>query len=308
MKRGKTGGAQMAKRGAEEIVADVRALALRRVQEAVGELMGAGELAALAPGKMLRTRLAARLAAAPAVGTEPNRLIRACAAVEIVHSASLCHDDVIDGGAVRRGRPTLWRTAGSRAAILVGDMLLCAAFELVAELDAEATAAFAAKVREVAEAEAAHELVIGRAGMDEGRSLALARAKTGPLFAFPAWACAGRPGPLREALEETGYRIGAAYQIADDLLDSTGREAAAGKTLGTDALRGKATLASPDREGDERLRDHARKLCLGALETLDDWPEARGAASDFLALDLQPVLDRCLPGLTVASGAGLRRP
>jgi geranylgeranyl pyrophosphate synthase len=290
----------------EQIVAAVRELAVRRLEGAVGHLVGSDELAALAPGKMLRTRLAARLACTPAVAADSERVERACAAVEIVHTASLSHDDVIDGGTVRRGRPTLWRTAGRRGAILIGDMLLCAAFELVTELGAEATCAFAAAVREVAEAEASHELAAGRTEMTDAGRVELARAKTGPLFAFPAWSCAGRAGRLRDAVQEAGYRIGAAYQIADDLLDATGREGAAGKTLGTDALRGKATLASAAAEGDEATHRQMRALCRAALDALEDWPDARAAVGEFLALDLQPVLDRHLPGLQVAGPAHLR--
>lgn len=296
----------MARQTPDEIVAAVRELAVRRLEGSVGHLVGSDELAALAPGKMLRTRLAGRLACAPATDAHAARVTRACAAVEIVHTASLCHDDVIDGGTVRRGRPTLWRTAGRRGAILVGDVLLCAAFELVTELGAEATAAFAAAVREVAGAEAAHELLLTRAPLSAEQRTELARAKTGPLFAFAAWACAGGPGALRDAMREAGYRIGTAYQIADDLLDSTGREAAAGKTLGTDALRGKTTLASAAPLGDQAAWGRMRELCRGATEVLEDWPEARAAVGEFLALDLQPVLDRHLPGLTVAGPAHLR--
>ena len=255
----------------------------------------------LSPGKMLRTRMAAHLACGAGRARLPA-LEAACAATELVHTASLCHDDIIDQATVRRGKPALWRLDGATAAVLFGDMLLCEAFALVASTgESRHVQAFAARVREVCEAEAEQEMLLGRQ-LDEATYLRLARGMTGPLFAFPASVCGGEDEALSAALDEAGYRIGAAYQVADDLLDVAGSEASAGKTLGTDACRRKFTLANSSADGREVARRKVIELCGSALEVLAPWPGAQKALSDFYASDLQPVFDHCTEGLDICAG------
>jgi farnesyl diphosphate synthase len=161
---------------------------------------------------------------------------------------------------------------------------------------------FADKVGEVAAAEAEQESAPAAPGPDERACLRLARGKTGPLFAFSAWAGGGTDGECRAACSRAGYRIGTAYQLADDLLDVVGREEAAGKTLGTDARLGKVTLPAVAPDGLERTRAQVHDLCEAARAVLSPWPGAQAAVADFLAFDLQPVFDRCLPGLVVSAG------
>jgi geranylgeranyl pyrophosphate synthase len=127
----------------------------------------------------------------------------------------------------------------------------------------------------------------------------LARAKTGALFAFLGRVCGGEEEALCSALEEAGYRVGTAYQLADDLLDVFGSEEVAAKTLGTDAGRCKFTLASATDEA--VVRGHITRLCASALERLDPWPGARSGLERFFTADLRPVfkgfgrgLDQCL--------------
>ncbi|MFO8007264.1 MAG: polyprenyl synthetase family protein [Candidatus Brocadiia bacterium] len=289
----------------EDSVHSVRRLLRRNVREAVGGLNGEQVADLLLGGKMLRTRLAVRAAQSENRGR--RHVERACVAVELVHTATLCHDDVIDGATLRRGRPALWRQIGPRAAVLVGDLLLSRAFEVVALTDPITVRTFAACVREVALTEAVQELD-GTPEPSEAERLRLARGKTGPLFAFAARAAGGEDTELRDTLQEAGYRIGTAYQLADDLLDVVGSEPAAGKTLGTDAQRGVPTLPGMGPEGRRLARRRLAELCRSATALLAPWPPVQEGVSDYLSQDLQPVLDRHLPGLRAAPGRAFRRP
>ncbi len=250
----------------------------------------------LSPGKMLRTRLAVRVACALDATSDDLALVHSCAATEMAHTASLCHDDLIDGAIMRRGRPAIWRVAGPAQAVLTGDILLCEAIDMLIEVgDPRLVQDFVAKLRETCAAEAEHELRMRHGPADPTACTRVARGKTGPLFAFPLTVLApGQPG-LSRALEQAGYHIGTAYQLADDLLDVTGCEASVGKTLGTDLLRGKPTLASALGEDADTLRDRIAQWGRSALNLLSPWPSAAQALHQFFAVDLQPVFELCSP-------------
>ena len=256
-------------RSTEVFVPAVRRLIERRLAEVAGSLLRAEGLRQLMPGKMLRTRLAARLAESCASGPGPEVMERACAATEMVHTATLCHDDVIDGALIRRGRPTLWRETGPSCAVLVGDILLCEAIDLVSGADGDRyVKTFVAKTREVCTAEAEQELLLRGGPLDVETCLRIARGKTGPLFAFAARVCAGEDTSFAAALEEVGYMVGTAYQIADDVVDVSGEEMVSGKTLGTDSKRGKFTLAHLPQGGRRLALEHVSSLCVSAAERL----------------------------------------
>lgn len=273
-------------------VSGVRLIVERRVRRIARSLGHRVDVELLMPGKMLRTRLAARLADA-AARVNPVALRSACAATELVHTASLFHDDVLDNATIRRDQPALWQAAGPSGAILVGDLLFCEAVQLIVEADSSRyLRPFLAKVRQVVEAEAEHELVLRGKRVDAATCLRLARGKTGPLFAFTALICGGEDKALCEALEEAGYRIGTAYQLADDLLDLVGAEDAAGKTLGTDCRRGKFTLPQAGDEGGRITRDHVSELCASAMASLGPYPQTHAALRRFLVRDLQPIFRR----------------
>ncbi len=175
------------------------------------------------PGKMLRTRWAARLAESGELHVAPDTIMRACAAIELAHTASLCHDDVIDGGFLRRQHPTLWRVMGSTAAILVGDLLLCEAMDVLVSVEnGGLVEPFTVKLREVCAAELEQDLGSRGKVLEEAACLRLARGKSGPFFAFLGYACGGAQPDLRAALEAAGYQVGTLYQMADDLLDVVG--------------------------------------------------------------------------------------
>ncbi len=285
------------------MVGDVEELVGACVRELLGPFVEERTLQGMTGGKMLRTRLAARLAARPGADIRRADLLNACAAVELVHTASLCHDDVVDGGLTRRHTSTLWQSHGRKGAILLGDLLLCAAFRTVARTRPEWVELFAAKLAEVAATEARQELLSLGEEACEADCLARARGTTGPLFAFAARVASGEDETLGAALEEAGYLVGTAYQVGDDLLDTVGRDESAGKTLGTDALRRKPTLAGMGPRGRELSCEHVARLCAEAREALSDWPPAARALEDFLVFDLQPVFDRQIPGLDVRTAA-----
>ncbi len=284
-----------------QLVARVRETIGRRLERVAAGIGAQEAMVQLMPGKMLRTRFAARLAASVARPPKAATLERACAGIEMVHTASLCHDDVVDGGLTRRARPTLWRATSSSAAVLIGDVLLCEAMQLL--LDTEGgryVRAFVEKVGEVCRGEAEQELVLRGKSWDEETCLQIARAKTGPLFAFAGHVCGADDEALCRGLAEAGYRVGTAYQLADDLLDVLGREDVAGKTLGTDRARGKFTLASASGEGRHALKRHIADQFESGLECLRQWPGPRDALARFVSCDLIPLFDRYNLGLTDA--------
>ena len=241
------------------------------------------------PGKMLRTRWAARLAESGELRVAPDTIMRACAAIELAHTASLCHDDVIDGGFLRRQHPTLWRVMGSTAAILVGDLLLCEAMDVLVSIEnGGLVEPFTVKLREVCAAELEQDFGSRGKVLEEAACLRLARGKSGPFFAFLGYACGGAQPDLRAALEEAGYRVGTLYQMADDLLDVVGGPAA-GKTLGTDAKQRKFTVPQMAQKGPDRARERIQALRDGILDDVHAWPPVRAALLQFFQQDLQPV-------------------
>jgi len=281
-------------------VADLVSLTTRLVTKRLDRIAtttGLAQVEHLLPGKMLRTRLAGRLLNG---SPPPDGLEAACAATELVHTASLCHDDVIDNATVRRGRPSLWKVTSPSGAVLLGDLLLCEAMDLLAvPAPSPYLRDFLGKVRQIIDAETEQELLLRGREIDAEACLRLARDKTGPLFAFVARAAGGPDAALAAALEEAGYRIGTAYQLADDLFDVIAGEDQAGKTLGTDRARGKFTLAQGEGGAAETTR-RVTDLCRSALAGLDGWPRHRAGLARYLVEDLQPVFDSHGPGLSVA--------
>lgn len=239
-------------------------------------------------GKMLRTRLACRLLATNPSEELLHTVHNCCLATELVHAASLYHDDVIDGASLRRGAPTMWRRTGANGSVLIGDLLLCGALSFIGRLqDSSRLTEFVAAVHETCAAEIEQELVHRGSTLTTDQCLAIARGKTGPLFGFVASSCDdGRPG-LREALREAGYAIGTAYQLADDLADEEGNEQAIGKSLGTDRLRRKYTLAHGADHAGARVSAHIQDLCGEALRHVEQWPEIRAGLRRFVDADLR---------------------
>ena len=248
-------------------------------------LVEAMRYATLGGGKRLRGFLVMRTAALFAV--DPTRAARVAAAVEMLHAYSLVHDDLpaMDDDDLRRGKPSTHKAFDEATAILAGDALQSRAFEILAEPEthpdpearAELVVAFARAVG--AEGMCGGQMIDM---LGEGQPLTaeditrLQALKTGRLIQFSAEAGAilGRAGPnVRPLLAAYGRDVGAAFQIADDLLDIEGAATDLGKTAGKDAAQGKATMVAV--LGVERARAQAEHLAAEAVRHISSFgPEA----------------------------------
>ena len=241
-------------------------------------------------GKLLRSRLAYHLSTVTDV--ERTTMIHAAAAIEMLHGASLLHDDVIDGAFMRRNLPTFWSEKGTSGAILLGDVFLCLAIELICEVEhGQLTGPFIRKAKEMCDAESEQELIHRGDIAEWDTCVSIARRKTGCLFGFIGYA-AGWQSPDRDALEDACYDVGTAYQLADDLLDDLGDESLSGKTLGTDAERGKVTAVSAATESGHDPVEVIESLCESAKKRLEHRPAVGRELSTWLDHDLVPVISR----------------
>jgi geranylgeranyl pyrophosphate synthase len=211
-----------------------------------------------AGGKRLRPLLVF-LAAGDDVGPAASgRLVRAAAAVELIHSASLVHDDVLDGAALRRGAPTVVAAAGRTIATATGDLLFSRAFaELAAGERIEDVRALSAAASALAAGELLQRADAWDPGVPLERYLHRCELKTGSLFEAACRLGAlgnGRAPATVDALARFGRRIGLAFQLLDDVLDVSGPAERTGKARGTDLLDGTVTLPLIlARERDPRL-------------------------------------------------------
>jgi len=191
-------------------------------------------------------------------------LIRAAAVVELVHLATLVHDDIMDGADLRRNRATATRQYGAEAAVLLGDALLAHAVFLAAQFPTtEVCAEVSASTRRVCAGEIMQTMRRGTANVSLADYQRIIDLKTAELFrvsCFLGGRLAGYELAFCEAAGEFGRRLGVAYQIYDDLVDFFGDEARIGKTLGTDLASGKITL--PLIELSKRLPSDAEREML----------------------------------------------
>jgi farnesyl diphosphate synthase len=250
---------------------------------AEGRLADAMRYATLGGGKRLRAFLVMESAALFAVSE--TCAARAAAAVEMLHAYSLVHDDLpaMDDDDLRRGKPSTHKEFDEATAILAGDALQTRAFEVLAEPDTHSDPQARCELVAALGAAAGARGMAGGQMIDmlaEGRDLdgpAVARLhalKTGRLIQFSAEAGAilGRaPHYQRHLLAAFGRDLGAAFQIADDLLDAEGSTEETGKTAGKDAAAGKATMVAV--LGVERARAQAELLAEQAAGHLDGFGE-----------------------------------
>jgi len=273
----------------EPLKSVVKNIILQRVMKENQSAFFLGKIIEMSFGKMLRTSFASKILGGRAEKS-PHGVAYVCAAVELIHTASLFPDAVIDGAALRRGMPALWKTFTPNSAILIGDILLCEALQvLLSSRGADFVGPFSEKVREVCMTEAQQELLFRGKSCDRETSLRIARGKTGPLFALVGLACGGQDAALSAALEEAGYRVGTAYQLLDDLIDESGDEKRAGKTLGTDRLRSKFTLAHHGKRSKALIMETINDLFDSSLSLLNEWPEHQAGLHDFIKESVGPV-------------------
>ena len=172
--------------------------------------------------------------------------IDAAVALELVHTASLVHDDIMDESRERRGRASTYAAHGRDAAILVGDYLFTQAFALAATLPKEAMAMTADACRRLCEGQLRETELRAAGGLDRAGYMSVVRDKTASVLAAGCGigaALAKAPEGHAQALWEYGNAIGHAFQILDDVLDVTGDPAWTGKPAGSDFIGG--TITSP---------------------------------------------------------------
>lgn len=263
-------------------------------------------------GKMLRPTLAILAGQAVRPG-EPvtDDAISIAAVIEMIHIATLVHDDVLDDADTRRGGPTINRMHGSEAAVIFGDYLISQSFHLCSGLADQRTAL---RVGEITSTVCAGEMLQlsnrGNTELDEPTYFSIIERKTAALIAL---ACelgakaAGAPEADQQRMSAYGRRLGMAFQIQDDLLDITGAESVVGKPLGKDLEKGKMTLPiihflahGPEAER-AGIRDHirierplheARAALNQSLERAGSIAYARSVAGRLIAeakADLAPL-------------------
>ncbi|MGH6945858.1 MAG: polyprenyl synthetase family protein [Kiloniellales bacterium] len=279
-----------------ELVADdllaVNRLILERMHSPVALIPQlAGHIIA-AGGKRLRPMLT--LATARLCGYQGERHLALAACVEFIHTATLLHDDVVDSSELRRGRATANNLWGNKPSVLVGDFLFSRAFQLmVADGSLKVLKILSDASAVIAEGEVQQLMISNDTTTGETAYLEVVGAKTAALFAA---ACqigavvAERPEVEEAALESYGRNFGIAFQLIDDVLDYSARQAELGKTVGDDFRDGKITLPvllafargnAEEREFWQRCLE-AQEQQPGDLERASALMERHGALADAI--------------------------
>ena len=256
----------------EPFLAAVAGRLREQIQAFERDIAAYAEYALTNQGKQLRPALVAL--SAGAAGKVNDQHVQAAVIIEMVHLATLVHDDVMDGARIRRGRPTLAAEWGSEISVLLGDCLFAHALKLAAGFPTtEICRAVAAATNTVCSGEILQTQRRKSFELSRADYFKVIQMKTGELFALSCDMGAylsGAGAAPRTALRQYGMAIGTAYQVYDDCLDLFGSEAAAGKSLGTDLAKGKLTLpvlVALDRaSGAERAE---------LVEMLQDWQPRR---------------------------------
>lgn len=257
-------------------------------------------------GKRLRPLLV--VLAGRACGHHPTH-VEAAAFIEFIHTATLLHDDVVDGSSLRRGRYTANEVFGNQASVLVGDFVYSRAFQMMAALTSQPVMEIMAEATNViAEGEVMQLMNAHDPDTTEQRYLEVIYRKTAKLFeagAEVAAVLAGGPPAMRAALAAYGRHLGTAYQLVDDVLDYRSDPAERGKNLGDDLAEGKPTLPLIHalRHGNESQRAAIRSAIedgsadlhsiIGAIESTGGLAYAARLAQDsadqaLAALDVLP--------------------
>ena len=256
------------------------------IPELAGHLIAGG-------GKRMRPMLT--LAAADLIGYQGERHYKLAAAVEFIHTATLLHDDVVDGSDMRRGKTAANLIFGNPATVLVGDFLFSRSFELMVEDGSLRVLKILSSTSAIiAEGEVDQLTAQRQIDTSEDKYLTIIRAKTAALFAA---ACrisavvAERDERTELALDSYGRNLGIAFQLVDDAIDYHSDSATMGKTAGDDFREGKVTLPIilAVARGNEEERRFWRDAVLGHRAGDDDLARATdllrrsGAIDDTLA-------------------------
>jgi octaprenyl-diphosphate synthase len=237
-------------------------------------------------GKRIRPALAI-LAGGAVTGHASEANLRLGVVLELIHIATLVHDDIMDGAEIRRNVPTANARWGSSLSVLLGDCLFARALDLSTEFEDNA---ITRKIARAAQDVCTGEIIQTQRRFDLNLSrdiyFKIIRLKTAALFAAATElgaALSGQPPDIQERLRSYGDKLGAAYQIYDDCLDLVGDEEAVGKTLGTDLAKGKLTLP--------------------ILNLIDSASDAQRAKLSRLLIQQEPIDVTVLAGIADYQGA-----
>ncbi len=221
----------------------VEGMMLAQMEGHHADLRNALDLILKSGGKRIRTSLT--LLSGRTFGADPHRLKTLAAAIELLHTATLVHDDLIDGSLLRRGLPTLNSQWSPGATVLTGDFLFARAAVLAAETESIPVIRQFAHVLGVIVNGEITQMFASRCKASRDDYYERIYAKTASLFETSTWSAAvigGADTPAVEAMRNYGYQIGMAFQIIDDILDFTSDAAQMGKPVGSDLRQGLVTL------------------------------------------------------------------
>jgi geranylgeranyl pyrophosphate synthase len=272
---------------------------LERIEQRLSELAADhGDVLAEHAGATIAAggkRLRPLLVCLAADGEEGDGVVRAAAAVELVHSATLVHDDVLDGASLRRGMPTVVASGGRGAATATGDLLFARAFgELVRNGRPDEVRVLSDATSALAAGELMQRADAWDASVPVDRYLLRCELKTARLFEAACRLGAIEADVEPDALGEFGRRVGLAFQLLDDVLDVSGPAERTGKHRGTDLLDGTVTLPlilARERDGDLAALDQRTIDSPAAAEAVCDRIEATGALDEARARALRMVGD-----------------
>ncbi len=222
-----------------------------------------------------RLRPAVHLLAAKACAYEGTAHITLATVIEFIHTATLLHDDVVDGSAMRRGQASANAVFGNEASVLVGDFLYSRAFEMMVEVRSLRVMEILARATNtIAEGEVMQLINCNDPDIEEAQYLAVIRSKTAKLFESAAelGAVLGEVPAMEPVLATYGRHLGTAFQLVDDALDYGRHNARLGKNIGDDLAEGKTTLPLLHvlRTGTEAERALVRSAIeQGGLERID---------------------------------------
>jgi octaprenyl-diphosphate synthase len=223
-------------------------------------------------GKRIRPALVLLAAQACGQGRD-RRAVRLAAVAEMMHAATLIHDDIVDHSSTRRGVPSAMARWGSQVAVLVGDFLYARAIQIVVEdSDLRVMRAFADATVAMTEAEILQLELLHDLGIGEADYLRIVTGKTAALLAASCRVgglAAGAPPAQLEALAAFGLQLGIAFQLVDDALDYVAREERLGKPVGSDFREGKITYPLIHVLRVASAEDRARLEALAEQPTLD---------------------------------------